>query len=87
MNFKIFSTLEIVEEFASNNDLIDSEEKLSERFDAEIAHSVIEQYGKNDIAALNEAFNNWTDGLCKDGEIHQEQYEHYTYVGKYSEEY
>lgn len=29
---------------------------------------------KNDTAALNEAFNVWTDALCKEGTITERQY-------------
>lgn len=85
MNFNNYDLLEIVEAFATDNGLIDSEESLSERFDAEIVESVIEQYSADDQDAIDQAFNDWTDGLCKDGEIHQEQYNNYTYVGKYSD--
>ena len=34
-----------------------------------------EQDGKPDYPARREAWNNWTDGLCKDGEITQRQCE------------
>ena len=30
---------------------------------------------KNDIPMLNEAFNDWTDSLCKSGEITERQYD------------
>lgn len=33
---------------------------------------------KDDEAALNEAFNNWTDALCKDGDITERQYDTWT---------
>lgn len=33
---------------------------------------------KNDTAALNEAFNNWTDSLAKNGEITERQYNTWT---------
>ena len=84
MNFNNYDLLEIIEEFADFNKLISSEKELSERFDEEIAPLVIEQYGENDEPAMNEAFNNWSDSLCKDGKIHEEQYNKYEYVGKYS---
>jgi hypothetical protein len=76
--------LEIVEHLAELEGMICSEEALSERFDEQIAPSVIEQYGENDEPAINEAFNDWTDSLCKEGEIHSEQYDKYEYVGEYS---
>ena len=83
-NFNNTDLLEMVELYATDNKLIDSEERLSELFDESIAPMVIEQYGEGDKPAMRETFNNWTDMLCKDGEIHQEQYNQYCYVGKYS---
>jgi hypothetical protein len=78
------SALELVESWAEDWHCISSEEELSELFDSEIAPMVIAQYGENDEPAINEAFNDWTDGLCSDGVIHEEQYSSYCYVGKYS---
>ena len=76
--------LELVEEFAQDNNLIDSERNLSDQFDELISESVIVQYGADDTPAMSESFNNWTDSLCKDGELHGLQYHHYCYVGKYN---
>lgn len=73
--------LEQVEEYA-NYIGISSEEELSEIFDQEVLPAVIEQYGEDDQPAINETFNNWTDSLCKDGFIHDLQYDQYCYVGK-----
>jgi hypothetical protein len=39
---------------------------------------VIEQYGENDEPAVNEAFYNWTDSLCKDGTISEYTYSNAT---------
>ena len=44
-------------------------ETLNKRFKDEIAPLVIAQYSADDTVALDEAFNNWTDSLCKGGEI------------------
>ena len=38
----------------------------------------------DDGPAMREWFNNWTDSLCQDGQIHSLQYENYTNVGKYA---
>lgn len=76
--------LEIVEELATYEGWVSSEEELSKKFDEEVAPLVIEQYGENDSDAMNQSFNDWSDSLCKDGEIHEAQYNEYTYVGKYS---
>ena len=49
-----------------------TQEEIHARFVAEILPTVCEQYeqnGQKDIPARSEAFNNWTDMLCKDGEI------------------
>lgn len=81
-HFSKSELLEQVEEYASNNDGIEDEEELSNRFDQEVLPAVIEQYGGDDQPAINEAFNNWTDSLCKEGFIHDLQYDQYCYVGK-----
>ena len=81
MNFNNVDMLDIVEEYASMNNLIDSEEMLSLRFDQLLEEIDIDT---DDSDMIHQAFNDWSDGLCKDGEIHQEQYNNYTYVGKYS---
>ena len=39
----------------------------------EVAPGVVRQYG-DDQCALDQEFNNWTDAMCKNGEITQEQY-------------
>ena len=85
INFHNYDLIEIVEAFAADNNLISSEEALSQRFDEEVAPAVIQQYGRDDQDAIDQAFNDWTDGLCKEGEIHTEQYMKYQYVGKYAE--
>lgn len=76
--------LGMVELYAEEVGTISSEDELSERFDADIAPLIIAQYGEDDQPAMNEGFNNWSDSLCKDGEIHPEQYNQYCYVGEYS---
>jgi hypothetical protein len=82
MNWNRVDLLEIVELYAEENGGIASEQELSERFDSEVLPSVIAEYGEDDEPAINESFNNWTDSLCKDGEIHPEQYNSYCYVGR-----
>jgi hypothetical protein len=39
------------------------------------------QYGKGDRVAIREAWNNYTDALCKEGQITMRQYE--TWVGPF----
>lgn len=85
-SFKRFDLLEAIELWALDNDCIASEQELSDLFDQEIAPLVIAQYGENDHDAMIQAFNDWSDGLCKDDQLHDYQYNNYGYVGKYSNE-
>ena len=78
--------LEVIELYAEDNNMIASEDELSKRFDEEILPLVVEQYGEDDGPAIAEAFNDWTDSLCKDGEIHELQYNAYCYVGRLSDD-
>lgn len=82
--FSNVELLEIIEAYAADNNGIDSEQSLSDRFDDEIAPLVIEQYGADDETAMSETFNDWTDSLCEDGELHELQYNEYCYVGDYA---
>jgi len=74
--------LDIIEEYASINGLIASEAELSERFDNEILPLILETYDEDDAPAIYEGFNDWSDSLCKDGELHEEQYNNYYYIGR-----
>ena len=82
--FSHVELLEIIEEYATDRDGIDSEQELSARFDEDIAPLVIEQHGEDDWPAMNQAFHDWSDSLCKDGELHEQQYSLYCYVGEYA---
>ena len=62
--------LGVVEDYASDNGLISTEQELSDRFDADIAPLVVEQCGANDPPAMDQCFNDWTDNLCKDNQLH-----------------
>jgi hypothetical protein len=90
VDFSTMTELELVEAYISSEfdnetsyNFFD-EQSLSDAFDAEIAEHVIDQYGEDDEPAMNEAFSDWTDSLCKDGRLHSVQYSNYCYVGKYS---
>ena len=88
-NFKGVNLLELVECYAIENDLPSCEEDLSERFDNDVMPSILETHGEpgisfEDTDMATQAFNDWADGLCKDGEIHDEQYSNYAYVGEWS---
>ena len=43
-----------------------------------LVESSYEQDGQPDWPVRREAWNNWTDGLCKDGEISDWQYENWS---------
>jgi len=45
-------------------------------WDSEIKPLVIAQFGADDTCALSESWNDYTDGLCKDGQLSDLQY-HY----------
>ena len=87
MNWNTIELLELVEAYADaevllGNVVICDEEELSKRFDDNFEEFLIKH--RDDEPMINETFNNWTDGLCKDGLLHPEQYDKYGYVGKYS---
>lgn len=43
---------------------------------AEIADAIKKQYGNDDVIALREGWNDFTDGLCKEGRFSDIQYNH-----------
>ena len=85
--FSNIEELELAEAYATDNSGIDSEETLSEHFDGMIGECGLEvaETMRRDRPALAEAFNNYTDSLCKDGDLHDSQYNTYEYVGKFAE--
>lgn len=83
-NYNDETLLELVELYAEEMGYISSEDELSEIFEEQILPSIIEMLGEDDEIAINEGFNNWSDMLCKNGEIHPEQYNNYCYVGSHS---
>jgi hypothetical protein len=97
MNWNDETALEVIELYAESQGYVCSESELSEKFDQWANDTLVEndlpafaKYSKEyqeldlDECMLSEMFNNWADMLCKEGEIHQEQYSAYTYVGKYA---
>ena len=83
MNYWNEDLLQMVEMYAEEVGYISSEEQLSEHFDS-VLEGCCPNFDLADYIAINEAFSDWSDGLCKDGEIHPEQYNNYEYVGKHS---
>lgn len=53
------------------------QEYICNLFDSEIRPHV----PSDDIPAMREAFNNWADSLCKDGEISDFVYDNVTHDG------
>jgi hypothetical protein len=47
-----------------------------EQWRSEIMPAVVTQYGANDHGALSECWNDYTDDLCKDGQLGDLQYHH-----------
>ena len=83
-NIGNYDLLEIVEGFAEFNDLrFVDEESVSAAFNEDVRPAIVAQYGEDDQDAIDQGFNDWTDGLCKDGELHDEQYNKYEYLGKH----
>ena len=78
--------LEAVEQFANYYGLIESESELSELFDDENEEWLEKMNNQGDQVAIDTYFNDWSDGLCKDGLIHGKQYHEYCYVGKYAKD-
>ena len=71
--------LEMVELYAEEMGYISCESELAELFEQDVLPEVIKLYSADDEPAISEAFNNWSDALCKDGTIHPEQYRLYCY--------
>jgi hypothetical protein len=49
------------------------------QFKAEVLPNVQKQYGTKDKAARDQAWNDYTDALCKNGDITLKQYESWTH--------
>lgn len=79
--YKSYDEVFLAEMVATELNLIDSEEALSELFDQSIRPMVIDQYGEDDTPAMDQAFNDWSDGLVSDGQLHPSQYHEYGYCG------
>ena len=80
----IHNDLEIVEELQDNDGKIANEKQLSDQWDL-LLDNALEPFPLDDGPMFREEFNNWTDSLCKDGELHELQYNEYCYVGKHSQ--
>ena len=51
-----------------------TQKEFNQDFKTNILPSVIARCGKNDKPAIREAYNNYSDSLCKDGLITTKQY-------------
>lgn len=84
--------MELVCWFAEENVMLwaSSERALSERFDKEVMPTILKQHGEigeefHDQPMVDQEFSFWIDGLCRDGEVHELQYDQWEYVGKWSD--
>ena len=93
MNFNNIDLIELVECYAEENNLIASEQELSDKFDEEVMPELLKAWHNDernqgrtfeDQCLVDESFNNWADMLCKEGEIHDAQYSQYCNVGEYA---
>ena len=67
---------------ANNLDSVMTRDQAIEIFDNEILPMVVQRYeqdGIPDIPARCEEFINWTDAMCKDGQISDWQYENWSH--------
>lgn len=52
--------------------------EVLKQFKAEVLPAVVAKYGDDDRVAKAEAWNNYTDSLCKDRQITAKQYSNWT---------
>lgn len=57
-----------------------TKQEVFDEFREFIRPLVVKRYGENDVIAINEEFNNWTDSLCKEGCITTELYNTITWI-------
>jgi hypothetical protein len=57
---------------------ITSQREARKEFNADVKPAVVARYGTSDRAALDEAWNDWTDMLRKDGRISARAYDSWT---------
>lgn len=53
--------------------------KVIQSFGENVLPYILEQYGVDDDPAISEGFSDYTDSLCKDGEISEETYNNITF--------
>lgn len=85
MKYNNETLLEMVELYAEEVGHISTEAELSERFDDMLGDETKRKLA-NDPIMLSEEFSYFADSLCKDREIHPEQYANYEYIGELSNE-
>lgn len=91
-NYNDETPLEMVELYAAEKGYISSAAEASEQFDQDIMPGLIEKYGRpgyafDDTDALCQAWGEWMDSECKEGNIHPLQYDQYDYEGKFQDVY
>jgi hypothetical protein len=51
----------------------------AQTFETDMLPALIEAYSADDTVAFSEAWNDWTDSLCKDGQISDWQYANWSH--------
>ena len=64
-------------------DKFSSNEQVIKRVEEDVLPEIIKSYGTDDRTAMEQGFNDWTDGLCKDGGITQKQYDEIEWSGDF----
>ncbi len=85
-NFNNVNLLEIIESYATENNLLDSEQAVTDSFNETVLPEILKLHGEpgiefNDDVMINEEFSTFKDDLCKSGYLHTEQYNNYCYLG------
>lgn len=76
-----YSLLEVVEEIASDEKMISSEQDLSNAYDQMLEETGFNQW--DDATMIRCGFSDWADSLLSDGLLHEEQVNNYCYIGKH----
>jgi len=56
---------------------------FAQRFRDEVAPGILAAYGPCDAPAFAQAWNDWTDALCKEGEIPDTEYSNWEHPSRY----
>jgi len=57
---------------------ITAQREARKEFNADVKPAIVAHYGSSDRVALDEAWNDWTDMLYKEGRISERAYDRWT---------